>query len=268
MYKIDYHSHSHFSYDGHNTVDEMCRAAINAGVSEIALTDHYDIDGMIEKYYTPYDEAAAYTAVQNAKEKYCGKLNIIYGIELGQPHAYPKEAEAFLKRRNFDFVIGSVHNLVNVPDFYYLNFETMPDELIEWLFDRYIVEMNLLLDFGHFDTVAHLTYPVRYIKRGGRSIDLTKYYERFMLIFERIMKADLCLEVNSSGIRQGLGSSVPDYDILKLYYEAGGRNLTIGSDAHFCSDVGADIENCCVELKKIGFSGVNSFLGGRHIVEF
>lgn len=268
MYKVDYHTHSFFSYDGHNAVDDMCNAAIDAGVSEISITDHYDIDGMIEKYYAPYDENAAYSAVQNAKEKYSGKLKVLYGIELGQPHAYPNEAEAFLKRRNFDFVIGSVHNLVNVPDFYYLNFETMPDELIGWLFERYIVDLNRLLDFGHFDTVAHLTYPVRYIKRGGKTIDLTKYSDDFMKIFERIVKSDICLEVNTSGVRQGLGCSVPDYDILQLYYEAGGRNLTIGSDAHFSSDVGADIENCVAELKKIGFDGVMSFAGGKHTVKF
>ena len=52
---------------------------------------------------------------------------------------------------------------------------------------------------------------------------------------------------------------MPSTDILKLYYDLGGRILTIGSDSHKKEDLGAHIEALKKELKAIGFESFCTF---------
>lgn len=61
MYLADYHTHSRYSYDGCEEIQEMCRTAIQAGLSEIAITDHVDIYrglpfGQLKDFDVPQDE--------------------------------------------------------------------------------------------------------------------------------------------------------------------------------------------------------------------
>ena len=37
---FDYHMHSHVSFDGHDSPEDMVRAAVDAGLQEICFTDH------------------------------------------------------------------------------------------------------------------------------------------------------------------------------------------------------------------------------------
>ena len=50
------------------------------------------------------------------------------------------------------------------------------------------------------------------------------------------------LEINTSGIRKGLGYLVPHDYYVRRFKELGGKYITIGSDAHTCHDVGSDID--------------------------
>jgi histidinol-phosphatase (PHP family) len=65
MIPTDYHMHSTFSHDGHGTLDEMCRAALARGLSEICLTEHIDFDPEDENHghfqYGDYAAAMAET---------------------------------------------------------------------------------------------------------------------------------------------------------------------------------------------------------------
>lgn len=38
----DYHVHSTISPDAKGTMEEMCNAAMDAGIEEVAFTDHYE----------------------------------------------------------------------------------------------------------------------------------------------------------------------------------------------------------------------------------
>ena len=120
----DMHTHSVFSHDGgkDSGIDALCMRAIELGLSDLAITDHCDVNGEAEKIYASYDSDGAWQAMCAAKEKYRGSLNLILGIELGQPEQYPEVAEAFLRRHPYEFIIGSVHNLDKVPYFFMMNF--------------------------------------------------------------------------------------------------------------------------------------------------
>ena len=147
MMYADSHTHCTYSFDGQQTVDELCASALEHGLSRVAITDHFDADGEFEDYYTHYDPKAAKRDIEEAREKYRGRLEIARGLELGQPYSHPAESEAFVKKYSFDFVIGSLHNLLRVPDFSFINFEKVPQPLIERLWERDLEETyELLLD--------------------------------------------------------------------------------------------------------------------------
>ena len=40
--KMDYHLHTHHSFDAKQTMDSLCRRAIELGVEEIAITEHIE----------------------------------------------------------------------------------------------------------------------------------------------------------------------------------------------------------------------------------
>ena len=62
-----------------------------------------------------------------------------------------------------------------------------------------------------------------------------------------------------SGYRQALTEPMPNAMLLHLYRECGGRILTIGSDAHYCCDVGSHIRQGQALAKAEGFSQITRF---------
>jgi histidinol-phosphatase (PHP family) len=64
--------------------------------------------------------------------------------------------------------------------------------------------------------------------------------------------------VNTSGLRgiYGLNETLPSEEILKLYYDCGGKIITIGSDSHDKTTLGDNFEDVIKLLKKIGFEDI------------
>lgn len=259
----DTHIHSKYSFDGCMEINEICEIAIANNIKSIAVTDHYDIDGILYGYYPWYDADAAYNDVMTAKDKYKDKLHITYGIEIGQAHIMLKEAAGFLNRYKYEFVIGSVHNIKDVPDFSFLNYEKMPIKLCERLWQRYLDEVYEMLLFDGIHTVAHLTYPIRYMKIYNKEIEYKKFCDSIIRIYKKMIERGLCLEINTSGLRQEIGVTMPDTELLKLYRECGGELITIGSDAHKPEHIGNNITDVYNIAKDIGFKYTVVYINGK-----
>ncbi len=263
---FDYHIHSQYSGDipagKGSTVNELCEAAIQKGFREIAITDHCDIDGVYYGAFPKLDIAGVYRDIVKARAQYAGRLNILFGIEIGQAWHMPKEAKFLIDRFEFDYVIGSVHSVRGILDFADLKMREMSDGELLALWEKYIGEMKELLDWGYFSTLAHITYPYRYLKFAGREslIDLEKkgraYFED---ILKKAIEKGVSLEVNTSGLRQGLGQTLPNTDLIKFYKELGGEMITIGSDAHHARNLGADIRETAELLKSLGFQYITRY---------
>ena len=70
------------------------------------------------------------------EEIFEGQLLVLKGLELGQA-IYNKElAEQILDNYDYDFVLGSIHNLENMEDFYFLDYSNYDvDDLLEKYFN-------------------------------------------------------------------------------------------------------------------------------------
>ena len=274
MFKCDYHTHTRFSYDGadNSTPDSLCLAAIERGVTDLAITDHFECNWRDEAAYPPYDADHAYSEIMAAKEKYKDKLNLTYGIEIGQANQYPEEAKKLLSSHDFEFVIASLHNLRGTPDFYFWDFkkvfEDTPPAYIGNCFERYIDELCEVIDcLDKIETVAHLTYINRYIAMSGNSYDFMKHSDKMEKLFKKMIVRDIALEINLSTLWKGLGFPMPHQEILSLYRECGGRLITVGTDSHSPSQIGACVEEGFDLLRTVGLNEILTIRNGEKHIE-
>lgn len=256
----DLHNHTHFSFDSEAKIDDLCLNAIDKGLDTIAITNHFDYDCIKKGLYEEYDGFGDSDEIMQAKEKYKDKLRILRGIELGQSHTYADEVDSIIKKYNVEFVLCSLHNVKDAPDFYYFDFQIMEDRQIRAWFDRYLDETYQMITTVPMDTLAHIGYPLRYIKRAGRMLDVMQYRDKYEKIFKELIARNISLEVNTSGLRKSFDmDTMPGYDIVKLYRECGGNRVSVGSDAHIAVDTGVFVEEIYKKLSALGFTEINEF---------
>ena len=131
---------------------------------------------------------------------------------------------------------------------------------IDDLLDRYFAELEETAAFPHFDSLSHLTYPLRYIVAGtGKMPDLSIHQSRIDNIFKILIKNNKALEINVSGLFRELKTTLPDESLVRRYRELGGELITIGTDAHSAEMVGKGIEQGIEVAKKAGFKSYAIF---------
>ena len=81
---IDYHLHSQFSCDSRTNMEQICQAALNAGLTEIAFTDHMDLTypHQYENHYI-HDLDHYFATIAQYQQRYSGQLRIRVGLEIG-----------------------------------------------------------------------------------------------------------------------------------------------------------------------------------------
>ncbi len=225
----DYHVHTDFSEDSSMSLDEACRAAIERNVVEMAVTDHLDIDYPDRDFQFDLDYAAYSDAIDRAREKYNGRLSIVKGLEIGlQPHVLD-QCKAFLEEKDFQFVIASVH-AVSGMDLYGKDFHRQKTK--KAAYTEYLQELlSCIKEFTSFNVLGHVDLVRRYGSYKDNSMKHADFGDLLDLIFEELISTGKGLELNTSGFRYKLQSTMPDLNILKRYREMGGEILTIGSDA-------------------------------------
>lgn len=252
---VDIHTHSIHSFDGNDPVEELCQSAIEKGAKVIAITDHCDIDGadMDPDELCP----AQLKDINYCINKYSDKIEILKGIEIGQGIYRKKETQALLNKYDYDFVLGSLHNLENMEDFFFLDYKNYD---IDELLTRYFDGLLELCKWGAFDSLAHLTYPLRYIvAREKIDVDMNKYSDVCDAIFEELIKSDKALEINTSGLFMDMKDTLPNISFVKRYKQLGGEYITLGSDSHYANRVCQGIEQGLDIARAAGFDFVTVF---------
>lgn len=250
-FACDCHNHSNCSPDGSDTVLEMRRRAQELGLWAHTLTDHCECQNFPDRYRPRVERAWKEMALQIPQG---GSTRFYTGIELGQPNQDPASAALALEGRDYDFVIGSIHNIRGYEDFFFLDYSQVAPGFIDELLTTYWAEEQEVIAWGQFDSLGHLTYPLRYIEGDhGIPVDLSRHREAIDGIFRALIDAGKALEVNTSGYRQKIGRPLPDLPLVKRYRELGGELVTLGSDAHTTADLGRGIAEGMEMLREAGF---------------
>ena len=243
---FDYHMHSRVSFDGHDTGEALARSALNAGLREICFTDHLDYDPLGKMGVLAFD-TEVYSAEYDHLE--IPGLTIRRGMEFGMtPDNLPRFRED-LKRRHFDFVLGSIH-FVDDLDVYYS--EYWQDKTIFQAERRYLEStLDCVRIHDDFDVLAHLTYIA---KTQCHPAPRPVLYEEHRDLIDEILRTLAAkgkgLELNTSGMDR-CGGFLPTADIFRRFRELGGEIVTVGSDAHRTNRVGQYSHEACEILTEI-----------------
>ncbi|MDU6853834.1 MAG: histidinol-phosphatase HisJ family protein [Zhenhengia sp.] len=265
MYKADYHMHTALSIDCNASIESQIESAIKKGFSEIAITDHFEYDFIQDKWALTLDLPSYIDTIRTYQEKYKERICIKRGVEVGFETCYKQEIEPLLKDKNFDFIICSTHKCdmqeLALGGFF---IDKEQKEAYTAYFDHVL---DTLRNFDNFDVYGHLDYVNRYGKYPVKILTPMDYREQIDEILQILISKGKGLEVNTSGIRYGLGHFNPQIPVLRRYLELGGEIITIGSDSHCNEHVGFLWEEAARMLKNIGFKYYATFENRKPILK-
>lgn len=256
----DLHNHTYSSFDGMQTVSQMCADALKNNISIVACTEHYDCDirGGMMHFSRRIDSWLEETAA--AQKEYGGAVRLLRGIEVGQMHIYPKTAREFISSAPFDVVIGSIHDIRGGRDIYAMR----PDSVDEF-FEEYFSEMCFMIEQGGFDILGHLDYPIRVFEKQLGGIPSLKRWESLITpCLQALVTQGISLELNTALLRSWAGGFGMEPWLLQKYKSLGGEMVSTGSDGHGKEKMtGLGIARAYEYLKENGFDRVTVFCGRK-----
>jgi len=252
MIIADMHTHCEASEDSETPIPQLCQTAFEKGVAMLAVTDHVEL---VDYRQGGYDVAAEESWTLMERAIVPRTVRLLSGIELGEPCFDTALADRLVSAHPYDFVLASQHRLSDeLPDYYFIDYSDWTDEAITREMERYFAELLRVVHWNGFDSLAHLTYPFRYLPAKWRSGDYAPWSGVLDELLGTLAQNGKALEINTSGIRKGQGMTSPDLPLIRRFFELGGKHITIGSDAHRAHEVGSDLEVGAALAKEAGFS--------------
>ena len=271
MDKIDLHTHSFFSQDGHAALPAMLARAKELGLKYYGISDHFDYD--YDRFQIKVKGAPvklineeAYFALVRALQKDCENTGFTFlaGCELG----FADDGDCNARYRDMvhrfqpDFVINSVHSCLGEDCYAIDYFKNKP---LRYAYGAYLDAVRGSLEAPYpYDIVAHIGYVSRNAPYENKKLRYADFASVFDDILKTIVSKNKILEVNTSA-RGALSAFLPDTDVLTRYFELGGRNVSFASDAHAPDRINEHYEQTAAALQAIGFTHFTVPVRGKHI---
>lgn len=249
---VDYHIHTKMCGHAQGEMEEYVQAALHKGFTEIGFSDH------LPMYFRPLEERDPTITMKEEElplyiERVKGlrrdypQISIKLGIEADYVPGKEQILKEFLDQYSFDYVLGSIHFLDGwgFDDTRFLEVYQRWD--MEELYQCYFKVLQGAAKSGLFDILAHPDLIKKFNYRPDKS--LTELYEKTA----RIIKAgDLCIELNTAGLRYPAAEIYPAAEFLEICqnYKI---PISLGSDAHRPVEVGADFDYGLKLIKEIGY---------------
>ena len=224
---FDQHVHSNFSFDSNEDLENYINVS---NKNDIVTTEHLDFANPIINYedssinYLKYIEE-----ITSLNKKYSNKF--FSGIEIGYTPNSEKRIEDFLKDKNFNLKLLSIHQN-GLYDYMCVNKKLIS---LEALIQEYFEQMIRALESSiEFNVLAHFEYGIRIIDISVTDFDslASKFLNK---IIELIVKKEIAFEVNTKSMYKYKKENLYSYMIEK-YLKKGGKVFTLGSDAHNIKD--------------------------------
>lgn len=234
-----------------------CVAAIEAGITEIAFTDHVD--------HQPADFGFGYyriddyfRSLDDVRREYGDRLTILAGAEIDFHtdtwDAVKTFVDANLER--YDFTIGSVHYAAEGELIYPPLYDRVS---LDDVFTSYLEQIEAAVRTGWFCSIGHIDIPKRYLPKAKRMYEPRDIWARLQPVFKAMIETNVGFEINTSGIRQAPKTSMPGPAIVRWYADAGGTRITTGTDSHTERTIGAGVPLTLEMLRLCGVPNVMSF---------
>ena len=237
LYKCDDHMHPFEHCRSKDGMRQFVLVAQERGFDEICFTKHGPLPCGMNDGGMSESELEDYVRFTLELRKEFSPIRIKLGLELNYYPDIEKYLASLIRRHPFDYVIGSVH------------IHTAPyAALIEGKsFDGTVkIALNLEQDAvksGLFDTLAHLDFfrwlcdPARFNRFKDSTYEPERYKDQILNLLHVLENRNVCVEVNSSGLKKSFGQILPCPAILS-WAKKFNLHYTFGSDAHMANHVG------------------------------
>lgn len=253
MITADLHTHTSFSTDSDEPLERAAQAAFDKGVKTLCITEHMDFDYPGGEFIL--DTAAYRAELMRVRELFAGRMEILFGVELGLMDYLATRLRDYIKEWDFDFIIGSSHLIDGEDPYYPEYFQRLGDKNgILRYFESILANIKA---YDGYDVYGHLDYAVRYSK--AKSYAPADYAEITDEILKALIDKGKGIELNTAGLKYGLGWAHPHPELLKRYRELGGEIITVGSDGHKAEHYAYGFDRAGEILRAAGFEYYSVF---------
>ena len=240
----DHHMHSVYS-DGDGSIDDMARAAIDKGLTQITITDHMPLP-FKTRYAMQRAKIGAYrNEIRQTRTAYDGHLDIKSGLEFEFIQQYRPWIHDLWKM-GWDDCIVSVHRLFDGDIDGMVNgtrkeFDALLQKAnndIKTLCRVYYGVIQSACRTGWFDTVGHLDVIKKHNADAIFFDDSDAWYRGLVMATLKVIKdSGMKMEINTAGINHP--ARVP-YPSPWIAHEAAAMDIpmVLGSDSHQSGTVG------------------------------
>ncbi len=262
---LDAHLHTDLSPDSDVPIDVFAEQAVQRGIAEIAITDHVDFEPGAPAYaYSTFQERER--VVREAAERWGDRgVAIRFGVELTYDRSWEEDVRDHLARHTYDFTIGSVHDRVGSQ---YAGSRVAAwvagrplHEIVAPMFD----EVAAAARSGLFDVIGHIDVVKRYLYPHVTATDLARAPELYEPILRALVDSGTALEINTSGLRHGVGETYPSPAIVARYRAMGGQAITVGSDGHRADQFAWALADGYAAAAAAGFDALTFRRGGEPV---
>ncbi len=250
--RVDLHNHTTLCNHATGTMDEYIKKAIEIGIDVYGFSEHAPMKNFEDGYRLTLDKKNFYEkSVLELKEKYKDNINILLGYEVDFLKGNYVLDE--IKNAKVDYLIGSVHYLgdwgFDNPEF----IGVYKNKNIDKIWEEYFESITLAAKSGVFNIIGHLDLIKVFNfqpKKDIKSIALES--------LKAIKKANMVLEINSSGLRKPIKEQYPSKQLLELAFELD-IPITFNSDAHNVDHIGFSYDEVTKIARDVGYSKCTYF---------
>lgn len=268
--------HTHSSYcDGKASVWEMCRAAVEAGLSAIGFAGHAPLPFKTGWAMQLEDVLSYRNDIEQCKSEFGSKIKVYAALEADYlPLQRFIGYDTWRNMLNLDYIIGSVHLVLNPEKAGQLWFLDGPEENYEKglnaCFDgdirkgvsQYYKQIQEMVVTQKPDVIAHIDKVVMNNKNRFFTEDEEWCQTLVEDTLQVIRENNVVVEVNTRGIYKGkYHTFFPNEQIISRCVELD-IPLTVSVDAHGTNELTSGFRQGVEAVKRLGAKGVVGFNEG------
>lgn len=257
----DEHVHTEFSWDTgpHASMRAACARAVELGLPAVSFTEHVDFTSWAPDdhplvagrrpraphRYQPLDVPAYLDSIEECRAKFPG-LRVRAGIETGEPHRFAGSVAGVLAQGPFERVLGSLHSVIRDDELVGVNRVIRAEDPKPVMREYFAELLRMVNSSSVFGVLAHCDFPRRYWPRSAPPYDERIFEQQYRAVFSALAATGRALEVNTA-------SPLSSVELVRWWYEEGGRAVSFGSDAHVPWAVGQRFELAVEVVTAAGF---------------
>lgn len=254
-----YHTHTEFC-DGRSTMEESILAAIEAGCPEIGFSTHSPLVGQNDWTILATRESEYLDKLEKLKKTYEKQIKVYKGIEF--------DILSSVDTGKYDYVIGSVHNVVIDGTLYAVDHTTdIVRTVVNSCFDgdpyayceSYFESVSQLYERTKCDVIGHFDLITKFIEIDPL-FDLChpRYRRAVERAFNTLAQTPAVFEVNTGAIHRGYRTTpYPDTYVLDML-RALDKPVVITSDSHSADTVTFGLEKWGEQMAARGLRVITS----------